>query len=149
MHFGLVWFSDALEAGCFLRDVKVRCRMSVNDDGRLYGWTNLIDELDERVLMVLTDGKHVCGKVVSFDRFGNIILEDVSERYYSKDKVAEVFMGCMIVRSENVAMVGTIDEDKEKLSPLKLVSPEELEEDLEDDSQVANKSMPAMCNFDV
>ena len=61
-----------------------------------FGLTCLIDELDNKVFAILNDGKHVVGKLTSFDRFGNIVLENASERYYSKTKMTEVEMGCMI-----------------------------------------------------
>jgi U6 snRNA-associated Sm-like protein LSm1 len=66
------------------------------EQNNVFGFTCLIEELDKNVFVILTDGKHIVGKLVSFDKFGNIVLEGAAERYYSKHKMTELDMGCMI-----------------------------------------------------
>jgi U6 snRNA-associated Sm-like protein LSm1 len=81
--------------------------------GNLPGATSLIEDLDSRVLVVLRDGKHVAGKLVSVDQFSNLVLEAACERVYAGQLMYEDPMGCMIVRSDNIVLVAQLDEDKE------------------------------------
>ena len=44
------------------------------------GAASLIEQLDKRVMIILRDGRHLVGKLRSFDHFMNLILEETCER---------------------------------------------------------------------
>ena len=46
----------------------------------LPGAASLLEQLDKRIMIILRDGKHLVGKLRSFDHFMNLILEDTFER---------------------------------------------------------------------
>ena len=46
----------------------------------LPGAASLIEQLDQRLLIVLRDGRHLVGKLKSFDQFMNLMLDDAAER---------------------------------------------------------------------
>ena len=46
----------------------------------LPGAASLIEQLDKRIMIILRDGKHLVGKLRSFDHFMNLILEETFER---------------------------------------------------------------------
>ena len=47
----------------------------------LPGVASLVEDLDQRVLVTLRDGRHFVGIMRSFDQYGNVMLEDTYERY--------------------------------------------------------------------
>lgn len=55
---------------------------SAPEMGDLYlpGAASLLEQLDTRVLIILSDGRHLVGTLRSFDQFLNLVLEDTSER---------------------------------------------------------------------
>ena len=46
----------------------------------LPGAASLLEQLDKKIMIILRDGKHLVGKLRSFDHFMNLILEDTFER---------------------------------------------------------------------
>lgn len=46
----------------------------------LPGAASLIEQLETRILVVLRDGRHLVGRLKSFDQFMNLMLDDASER---------------------------------------------------------------------
>lgn len=46
----------------------------------LPGAASLLEQLDKRIMIILRDGKHLVGKLRSFDHFMNLILEETFER---------------------------------------------------------------------
>ena len=46
----------------------------------LPGAASLLEQLDKRIMIILRDGKHLVGKLRSFDHYMNLILEDTYER---------------------------------------------------------------------
>lgn len=46
----------------------------------LPGAASLLEQLDKRIMIILRDGKHLIGKLRSFDHFMNLILEETFER---------------------------------------------------------------------
>mmetsp|Transcript_8600 Transcript_8600/g.11367 ORF Transcript_8600/g.11367 Transcript_8600/m.11367 type:complete len:104 (+) Transcript_8600:380-691(+) len=65
------------------------------------------------MLVVLRDGKHIIGTMISYDQFSNLILQDAAERrvviangicYYS-----DIPLGLYIVRGDSTVLMGQID----------------------------------------
>ena len=49
-------------------------------EGYLPGAASLLETLDKRIMIILRDGRHLVGKLRSFDQFMNLMLEDTCER---------------------------------------------------------------------
>merc|ERR1712187_894987 len=78
--------------------------------------SNLEDNLDKKLLVMLRDGRKLVGWLRTFDQFANLLLEHVVERHILlEDKLyADVYLGTMLVRGENVCLFGDIDPELEK-----------------------------------
>jgi U6 snRNA-associated Sm-like protein LSm8 len=67
------------------------------------------------VSVITADGRIIIGTLKGFDQTINLILDDSYERVYSTAQgVEQVLLGLYIIRGDNVAVVGEIDEDVEK-----------------------------------
>ncbi|KAF7626087.1 U6 snRNA-associated Sm-like protein LSm8 [Meloidogyne graminicola] len=75
-----------------------------------------LDSFINKTISVITgDGRNIVGLMRGFDQTVNIVLEDSHERVYSLDTgVAQIPLGLYIVRGDNVAVVGEIDETIDK-----------------------------------
>ena len=50
------------------------------DESYLPGAASLVEQLDKHLMLILRDGRHLVGKLRSFDQYLNLILEDTCER---------------------------------------------------------------------
>jgi len=67
------------------------------------------------VEIVTNDGRCLVGILRGFDQTTNVILEKCEERVFSrKEAVQQVSLGLYIVRGDNIAIVGEINDDKDK-----------------------------------
>jgi len=57
---------------------------------------------------VLRDGRKLYGILRSYDQFGNVLLDDTVERYYVDLEYGEECLGALMVRGENIVLVGEI-----------------------------------------
>lgn len=75
-----------------------------------------LEGLINHIVSVITgDGRIIVGTLKGFDQTINLILDDSFERVFSSGQgVEQVVLGLYIVRGDNVAVVGEIDEDVEK-----------------------------------
>lgn len=75
-----------------------------------------LESLVNHIVSVITsDGRIIVGTLKGFDQTINLILDDSFERVYSSGQgVEQVVLGLYIVRGDNVAVIGEIDEDVEK-----------------------------------
>ncbi|TMS38786.1 hypothetical protein L596_005431 [Steinernema carpocapsae] len=69
-----------------------------------------------KVISVITgDGRSLVGTMKGFDQTINIILEDSHERIYSEEEgIQQVPLGLYLIRGDNVAVIGEIDEELDK-----------------------------------
>ena len=74
---------------------------------------------------MLRDGRHLVGKLRSFDQYLNLMLEDAHERVLLPGKYCDVPLGFYIVRGDTIVLLGEIDDDKEKSMKLEKISVEE------------------------
>lgn len=103
-------------------------------------------------MVVLRDGRHLVGTLRSFDQFGNMVLEDTSERRIlvvkSKDNDKEstvcyqtdIQLGLYVLRGDVVVLMGEVDadEDQQEVSndgKIRNVSFEEFEQLEEEDAK--------------
>jgi len=67
------------------------------------------------VSIITADGRVIVGTMKGFDQTINLILDESHERVYSSTSgVEEVPLGLYIIRGDNVAIIGDIDEDADK-----------------------------------
>ncbi|CAI4223492.1 unnamed protein product [Auanema sp. JU1783] len=78
--------------------------------------TSSLDSFMNRVISVITgDGRNIVGVLKGFDQLINLVLEDAHERSYSETQgVEQIPLGLYIIRGDNVAVVGEIDEELDK-----------------------------------
>ena len=79
---------------------------SASDQDYLPGAASMIEEVDKKVMIVLRDGRHLTGKLRSFDQFMNLILEDTYERVFLTGKFSDVPLGLYIVRGDTIVLMG-------------------------------------------
>eukprot|EP00970_Alexandrium_tamarense_P013774 scaffold3686_cov193-Alexandrium_tamarense.AAC.2 len=95
----------------------------------LPGSASIVEQLDQRMLVVLRDGRHLVGTLRTFDQFANMVLEDTSERRIlvvkreeidvdDEDKgetttcyQADVKLGLYVVRGDVVVLMGEVDDE--------------------------------------
>jgi len=90
---------------------------------------NLEDFADRSIAVITNDGRCIVGILRGFDQLTNVILEECHERVYAETGFEQVVLGLYIIRGDNVAVIGEVDEalDKRidfsslKASPLKPV----------------------------
>uniref|UniRef100_A0A672GQW3 U6 snRNA-associated Sm-like protein LSm8 n=1 Tax=Salarias fasciatus TaxID=181472 RepID=A0A672GQW3_SALFA len=64
------------------------------------------------VAIVTSDGRMIVGTLKGFDQTINLILDESHERVFSSSQgVEQVVLGLYIVRGDNVAVIGEIDEE--------------------------------------
>ncbi|XP_065168648.1 U6 snRNA-associated Sm-like protein LSm8 [Atheta coriaria] len=75
--------------------------------------TSSLDQFVNHTVSIITsDGRNFIGTLKGFDQTINIIIDESHERVYSSATgVEQVMLGLHIIRGDNVAIVGLIDED--------------------------------------
>ncbi|KAK3587563.1 hypothetical protein CHS0354_004853 [Potamilus streckersoni] len=68
--------------------------------------------VNKTVSVVTADGRIIVGFLKGFDQTINLILDESHERVYStSDGIEQVILGLYIIRGDNVAVIGEVDED--------------------------------------
>uniref|UniRef100_A0A0B6ZCJ0 U6 snRNA-associated Sm-like protein LSm8 n=1 Tax=Arion vulgaris TaxID=1028688 RepID=A0A0B6ZCJ0_9EUPU len=68
--------------------------------------------VNKMVEIVTADGRVIVGTLKGFDQTINLILDESHERVYSTGQgVEQVILGLYIVRGDNVAVIGEVDDD--------------------------------------
>ncbi|CCH45205.1 Sm-like protein LSm1 [Wickerhamomyces ciferrii] len=65
----------------------------------------IIGYVDRKVCVTLTDGRHLFGVLRTFDQYGKIYLSD--------NRYGEEYVGVLLIRGENIVIIGDVDIDKE------------------------------------
>mmetsp|Transcript_159122 Transcript_159122/g.280961 ORF Transcript_159122/g.280961 Transcript_159122/m.280961 type:complete len:148 (+) Transcript_159122:164-607(+) len=88
--------------------------------GKLPHWaSNLEENIDKKLLVILRDGRKLFGWLRTFDQFANLLLEHTVERHILIDverdekKFADLYLGTMLVRGENVCLFGEVEPERE------------------------------------
>lgn len=85
---------------------------------------------DQTVTVLTNDGKVVVGTLKGLDRMSNIILDDCHERIFSLEEgIQKLQHGLIILRGENVALIGETNREEDfklelenlKAEPLKQI----------------------------
>ena len=65
-----------------------------------------------KVSVVTADGRMIVGTLKGFDQTTNLILQETHERVFSSSAGVELVpLGLYIVRGDNVAVIGEVDEE--------------------------------------
>ncbi|GLV36940.1 uncharacterized protein CBL_02225 [Carabus blaptoides fortunei] len=83
--------------------------------------------VNHTVSIITSDGRNFIGTLKGFDQTINIILDESHERVYSSTTgVEQVVLGLHIIRGDNVAIVGQIDEETDSRLNLSSIKAEPL-----------------------
>jgi U6 snRNA-associated Sm-like protein LSm8 len=73
---------------------------------------SLLEELlEQNVSVVTNDGRNVVGHFYGVDQMTNVILLDCHERVYDRSGTQKVPLGLYVIRGDNIAVLGLIDEE--------------------------------------
>mmetsp|Transcript_25529 Transcript_25529/g.37693 ORF Transcript_25529/g.37693 Transcript_25529/m.37693 type:complete len:95 (+) Transcript_25529:89-373(+) len=68
--------------------------------------------INKTITVITNDGRNIVGILRGFDQTVNIVLEESHERVFSSSAgVEQVVLGLYVVRGDNIAVVGELDED--------------------------------------
>jgi len=68
--------------------------------------------MNKVVSIITADGRNFIGTLKGFDQTLNIILEESFERIYSSSQgVEQIPLGLQIIRGDNIAVIGELDEE--------------------------------------
>ena len=71
--------------------------------------------IDTNISVITNDGRVFVGLLKGFDQTINIVMENCHERVYHEDEgVESVTLGLYVIRGDNIAVVGEIDEEVEQ-----------------------------------
>eukprot|EP00095_Tigriopus_kingsejongensis_P005105 maker-scaffold161_size295871-snap-gene-1.28 protein:Tk05105 transcript:maker-scaffold161_size295871-snap-gene-1.28-mRNA-1 annotation:"hypothetical protein SINV_13023" len=80
--------------------------------------------VNRMVSIITSDGRNFIGTLKGFDQTINLILDDTHERIFSPNQ--GVVLGLHIVRGDNIALVGELDEDMDGRLDLKSIRAEQI-----------------------
>ncbi|EGD81755.1 hypothetical protein PTSG_02467 [Salpingoeca rosetta] len=83
---------------------------------------SLVEEVDKCLICVLRDGRKLIGYLRTVDQFANLVFQDAVERIYVDDYYGDIQQGIVIVRGENVVLLGELDAESAQNSKLTRVS---------------------------
>ncbi|GAB6029892.1 N(alpha)-acetyltransferase 38, NatC auxiliary [Chamberlinius hualienensis] len=68
--------------------------------------------VNRTVSVITSDGRNIVGTLKGFDQTINIILDESHERVYSTSHgIEQVVLGLYIIRGDNIAVIGELDEE--------------------------------------
>ncbi|KAF4655557.1 SM-like, degradation of cytoplasmic mRNAs and positively regulates transcription initiation [Perkinsus chesapeaki] len=70
--------------------------------------TAISDMLDRLVMVLLRDDRKLIGWLKTYDQYGNIVLNDTVERHIVEGVYADIGLGVMIIRGENIILFGEV-----------------------------------------
>ncbi|KAK0416338.1 hypothetical protein QR680_012425 [Steinernema hermaphroditum] len=71
--------------------------------------------VDRAVTLISGDGRVLFGRMKGFDQLVNVVLENAIERIYNEDTGIQQFpLGLYIIRGDNIAVIGEVDEELDK-----------------------------------
>ncbi|EDO48838.1 predicted protein [Nematostella vectensis] len=74
--------------------------------------TSLESYVNHTVAVITQDGRMIVGTLKGFDQTVNVILDDSHERVFSSGSgVEQVVLGLYIIRGDNIAVIGEIDDE--------------------------------------
>ncbi|KAK9816842.1 hypothetical protein WJX72_005812 [[Myrmecia] bisecta] len=87
--------------------------------------------IDTTISVITADGRNIVGVLRGYDQATNLILDECHERVFStKNGVEQLALGLYVIRGDNIAVVGEIDDELDaqidfsqvRAAPLKAVT---------------------------
>mmetsp|Transcript_10081 Transcript_10081/g.19000 ORF Transcript_10081/g.19000 Transcript_10081/m.19000 type:complete len:100 (-) Transcript_10081:200-499(-) len=76
--------------------------------------TSLESLVQTTISVITNDGRNVVGVLRGFDQTTNLILDECHERVYStKSGVEMIALGLYVIRGDNVAVIGELDDESD------------------------------------
>ncbi|XP_035233460.1 U6 snRNA-associated Sm-like protein LSm1 [Stegodyphus dumicola] len=72
------------------------------------GAASLLEHLDKQILVWLRDGRMFLGYLRSVDQFANLVMHNATERIHVGADYGDIPQGVLMVRGENVVLLGEI-----------------------------------------
>jgi len=66
------------------------------------------------VSLITNDGRNIIGTLRGSDQSTNVILENCFERVYSPSGTEIVHLGLYVIRGDNIAVIGEIDQEADE-----------------------------------
>eukprot|EP00727_Mastigamoeba_balamuthi_P003426 m51a1_g13080 hypothetical protein (96) ;mRNA; r:1049-1568 len=82
--------------------------------------------VEKRIQIVTNDGRNMLGTLRGYDQAVNIVLDHCVERVYSSKGVDSVTLGLYLIRGDDIAIVGEVDEERDKKIDLAKIRAEPL-----------------------
>ncbi|EAA00900.3 U6 snRNA-associated Sm-like protein LSm1 [Anopheles arabiensis] len=95
-------------------------------DNPLFGTAHMLYEVDKKLMVLLHDGRTLIGYLRSVDQFANLVLHRTIERIHVGNEYGDIQRGVVIIRGENVVLLGEIDREKESTLPLREISVDDI-----------------------
>lgn len=74
--------------------------------------TTLLEALDKLVVVMLIDDQMLIGRLRSIDQFNNLVLLETVERICIGKEYGDIDRGVLVVRGENILLVGDYDAER-------------------------------------
>jgi U6 snRNA-associated Sm-like protein LSm1 len=110
--------------------------------------TALVEELDQKLLVQLRDGRKIIGVLRSFDQFANLVLEHAVERIIVGNLFCDIPLGIYVLRGENLVLMGQVDPDKEVPPGLTAVTEPEIRQAVRAEKEAARLKGSMLARFD-
>jgi U6 snRNA-associated Sm-like protein LSm1 len=108
------------------------------------------NDIIDRVMIILRDGKKLIGYLRSYDQFVNMVLEDTVERIVVEQNFGDYPLGLYMVRGENVVLMAEVDETLEhELETKKILNRVSLPEILQQQKEFREAQQPNENAFDI
>ncbi|CAL8097137.1 unnamed protein product [Calicophoron daubneyi] len=92
------------------------------------GSASLFQDIGSQMLICLRGGRVYIGFLRIIDQFGNIVIHQAVERIIVGKKFSDVSQGILLIRGENIILIGEVNEEVDIEDKLKRVSEKEIYE---------------------
>ncbi|KAK5578877.1 hypothetical protein RB653_008552 [Dictyostelium firmibasis] len=75
--------------------------------------------LKKQVLVLTADGRSIIGTLRGIDQTINVVLEKCHERVYSEEGIEVIPLGVHLIKGDDVAVIGEVDDELDKKLNLK------------------------------
>ncbi|EGC30091.1 hypothetical protein DICPUDRAFT_90215 [Dictyostelium purpureum] len=75
--------------------------------------------LKKKVLVLTADGRNIIGILRGTDQTTNVILEKCEERVFSDEGIEVIPLGVHLIKGDDVAVIGEVDEELDRNLNLK------------------------------
>ncbi|CAH8582955.1 unnamed protein product [Schistosoma turkestanicum] len=86
------------------------------------GAASLIQDIGKKMAIILRGGRMFIGFLRIIDQFGNVVLHNAVERIHVEKKFCDIPQGILLIRGENITIIGelnpeiNIDEELERVT---------------------------------